>query len=240
MTKLTYLEDPHNYQLVSQIQQIGSDTKGSYVILKESPFYPQSGGQPSDEGSLESGLVKRKIQTVRYFEKEVRHYLQSDCPFSMHQEVNLKVDKEKRLLNTRYHTAGHLIASLTENLQTHLIPLKGHQFPDEAYVEFEGTVKDGEILRDQLMQEIANQIHLEKKVRTYSIQDEQMKTLVDSLPYVVASSSKATLRVCEIEGFSPVPCGGTHSESLKDLKQIEIKKCKSKKGRTKISYALKN
>jgi Ser-tRNA(Ala) deacylase AlaX len=41
------------------------------------------------------------------------------------------------------------------------------------------------------------------------------------------------MRVCHITGFSPVPCGGAHVRTLEDIASLEIKKCKSKKGKNK-------
>ena len=48
------------------------------------------------------------------------------------------------------------------------------------------------------------------------------------------------MRVCHIKGQAPVPCGGTHVNNLGEIGPVDIIKCKSKKGKTKICYKLAN
>ena len=71
-------------------------------------------------------------------------------------------------------------------------------------------------------------------VKTTTLSSEAMHALVDDLPYALAEDTAH--RVCHIEGFRPVPCGGTHVRTLQDISALCIKKCKRKKNRTRIHY----
>lgn len=50
MLTTLYLNDTYLFQSSGIIMGHGSDEKGKYVLLNETIFYPQGGGQPSDQG----------------------------------------------------------------------------------------------------------------------------------------------------------------------------------------------
>ena len=43
MTSLLYLKDTFKFESVARIIEMGNDSKGNYIILNETIFYPQSG-----------------------------------------------------------------------------------------------------------------------------------------------------------------------------------------------------
>ena len=45
MTSLLYLNDTYMFESVARIIDMGNDSKGNYIILNETIFYPQSGSQ---------------------------------------------------------------------------------------------------------------------------------------------------------------------------------------------------
>jgi alanyl-tRNA synthetase len=74
---------------------------------------------------------------VRFVDEEVRHYGKlTEQPLD---DVTCKIDSNRRLLNAKYHTAGHLVAGCLENAHSQMIATKCHAFPGEAYVEFQGA-----------------------------------------------------------------------------------------------------
>lgn len=71
-------------------------------------------------------------------------------------------------------------------------------------------------------------------VKTEELNSDDVAKIAQDLPYEPPKNK--SLRICHIEGFSPVPCGGTHVNTLEDISSLVIKRCKSKKGKTKIYY----
>lgn len=78
------------------------------LILSETLFHPQGGGQPSDRGTLAGAAMLQALQEG----DDVAHY--TDRPVEPG-EVELVVDGELRELHSRYHSAGHLIAYAGES-----------------------------------------------------------------------------------------------------------------------------
>lgn len=236
MTKLMYLQYPNLFETTATIQGRGTDTKGAYLILDRSLFYPQGGGQPADQGKIVLGDIVYEVYDVRNTEGEVRHYINSDH-FDSHTvkgEIKIIVDIERRSLNSRYHTAGHFIAAVSERLLETMTAIKGHQFPGEAYIEFNGIIPNPDDFAQQLALAVGTHLNFQGTIKMEDLDVEQAKVIAEHLPYALPANK--SLRVCRIEGFDPVPCGGTHVNNLKDIGNVIIQGCKSKKGKTKVYY----
>eukprot|EP01069_Polyplicarium_translucidae_P001418 Polyplicarium_translucidae@DN1655_c0_g1_i2.p2 len=125
--------------------EMSENDAGHVAILSSTIFYPQSGGQPSDTGSLvfESGTVFRVKKAVLG---------RLDGVVSIHGELDgpvppagtpiarQDVDEVPRKLNTRLHSGGHLLDAAVERLGLEWEPGRGYHFPDGPYNEY--FVKD--------------------------------------------------------------------------------------------------
>ncbi len=233
MTELMYTKHPDLFETKAQIIDHGYDSKGTYLVLNRSIFYPQGGGQPADQGEIIANHIVYKVTNVRNIDGEVRHYIINDTLISK-DAVTLQVDANRRMINSKYHTAGHLIATIVEKTNEALTAIKGHQFPGEAYVEFNGMVSNPEDFLSQTTKTVTDGINTNASVQIKELSPSDAKAISADRHYEIPQSK--TLRACYIEGFSPVPCGGTHVKTLEDIGDIKILKYKSKKGKTKVFY----
>ena len=145
MTELMYIKYPDLFESSAQLNNHGEDSKGMYLVLNQSLFYPQGGGQPADQGGIIGVNADYRVLDVRNVDGEVRHYI-IDSNRVIHPgcAISIKIDKDRRMRNSKYHTAGHLIAGVVEKIKPELKAIKGHQFPGEAYVEFDGTISNSD------------------------------------------------------------------------------------------------
>jgi Ser-tRNA(Ala) deacylase AlaX len=103
-------------------------------------FHPQGGGQPSDTGLIvfSGSDLKFSVQDVRSKDGIVLHYgvfegsnPESGIDSEKGKEVYLTVDESRRKLNSRLHSAGHLLDMCMQKVGLgHLEPGKGYHFPD--------------------------------------------------------------------------------------------------------------
>lgn len=237
-TDLLYLSNTYLFNETGNIIDKGSDEKGTFLVLDTTIFYPQGGGQPSDIGVMEFGEKKYNIHFVSFLNGNVLHYTKEDIKdLPLGGNIQMSIDEENRLLNSKCHTAGHLIAGLVNKLDESLIGKKGYHFLDGPYVEFEGLLKSNiEDFDIKLNEILVGTLELNLKIKAYSVDQNFIKKL--KLPIGFQSPEGKSLRVVEIEGFDPVPCGGTHIENTLSLKNLQIKKVQSKKGVLRISYLL--
>lgn len=234
MTELIYLNNQRMLECFAVIANIGSDDKGFYIILDKTIMYPQGGGQPADRGQIVIDDKIFVIKDVRYIDGKVKHYTNSNTEnLSIGLKVKLVVDEDRRILNTKYHTAGHLISHIIENMHQNLKAVKGHQFPNEAYIEFMGT---GIINIDEVNHQIRLSVDSGGFVETKELDVEKDHHLLVDFRYESPKNKK--LRICKIINYPPVPCGGTHVDNLAMLGKVAVTKAKPKNGRVKVSYIL--
>jgi len=235
MTELLYLQNPDLHKTSAHIIGGGSDEKGSFVILDRTIFYPQGGGQPSDQGILETNSAEIKIFNVRSVSDRIYHYINIPfCEGLKDQPVVLTLDTARRNLNTRYHSAAHLLSAVTEELYPELKAIKGHHFPGESFVEFFGISQDLDI--QKLSSAVARAISQKIPVISMDISKQKSPELFAHLPYELPEGKK--LRACRVGKYPLAPCGGTHVRSTNEIGTLVIPRTKSKKGNTKIYYEL--
>lgn len=139
MTKKLYLQDTYQFDFESLIQEVSKDEKGIFIILDQTAFYPQGGGQPSDHGVIRNDHFEANVIHIAQHSDQIRHHIEPIATeILVAQKVYGVVDHKRRLTNARYHTAGHLLSNIVEILNPKLKAIKGHSFPGEAYVEFQG------------------------------------------------------------------------------------------------------
>ncbi|OVA14869.1 Threonyl/alanyl tRNA synthetase [Macleaya cordata] len=233
-TKLAYFDDMWNLQskalFISYFQ--GEDNRRA-LILDSTIFHPQGGGQPSDTGfiSIEESDFKFVVEDVRLKDGVVFHYGyfvgssggECDTKLEKGREVCLYVDEQRRVLNSRLHSAGHLLDTCMQNVGLgYLEPGKGYHFPDGPFVEYKGTVPQTELQSKQK----------ELELEANSLISKGGKVLVAILPYDEASelcggrlpdyiSKSSTPRVVKLGNNPGCPCGGTHVADISEIRSLK-------------------
>ncbi|MBI3458970.1 hypothetical protein HY061_01765 [Candidatus Azambacteria bacterium] len=143
-TKMLYLADTYLFQSSAHVEVIEHDEQGMAVILDQTIFYPQGGGQPTDTGTIVSELAEFQVIKVLYRpDGTIAHYgslLNGELKAG--DKVILSINENWCILNARNHTAGHMLAFATEKSYPQLVGIKGYHFPDGPYVEFEGSLNE--------------------------------------------------------------------------------------------------
>ncbi|KAI5079501.1 hypothetical protein GOP47_0004980 [Adiantum capillus-veneris] len=250
-TTLAYFEDM--WQTQSHATFIASVLEGTRLalILDRTIFYPQGGGQPADHGWIQDVHQQLKfcVEDVRIRDGVVYHYglyckaqevHEGTDAFSEGQEVCLYVDQDRRVLNSRLHSAGHLLDVCMQNLGlAYLEPGKGHHFLDGPFVEYKGSIPATELesTREGLETEINHLINLGGKVKANIVSYEEASAMCGSkLPSYISKEDKPRI-VCLGENFG-CPCGGTHVADISCIGKVKVTQIRVKKGVTKVSYCL--
>ena len=156
-TRLLYLENMCQLTCEAHVIKTVHEDGLDKIILDQTVFYPQGGGQPSDKGTIKNSEALFEVQGVScedgiaYHKGTFQH-----GSFAPGVRVELQVDAKLRTLYNKNHTAGHLIDYALSNLGYSLVSGKAYHFPQGPYVEYQGTLEQAE--REAL------QINLEKAV----------------------------------------------------------------------------
>ncbi|CAN0855812.1 Alanyl-tRNA editing protein AlaX-L [Linum grandiflorum] len=247
-TKLDYYDDMQrldsNAKLLSFYK--GEDGRET-LILDATIFHPQGGGQPADTGFIASTAFKFTVQDVRSKDGIVYHYGVMDEVEDSHKgivqgsEVRLHVDETRRKLNSRLHSAGHLLDACLPNVGLgHLKPGKAYHFPDGPWVEYKGTVATNELQAKQKEIEVEANALISKGGRVIAAvlpYEEACEWCGGSLPeYIPKVGSNP--RVVKLGDSPGCPCGGTHVSDISEIASLKVSQIRSKKGVTKVSYTV--
>ncbi|WP_259065836.1 alanine--tRNA ligase-related protein [Mucilaginibacter sp. X4EP1] len=239
MTELLYLKNDFP-ETDAIIRETGSDTEGNFIILDKTSFYPGGGGQEPDKGNLEIKGNKMEVIKVKSLDGEVFHYVENLDRVSVGDIVQTRIDGANRTVNSKLHTAGHLISSIIYEEQAHsLIPLKGFHYHVGANVQFTISTAsfDLDISKINLrLNELVNS-NLEVKASIVDVLSDDYKHSFKIQNFTPPKDKP--LRIVKIGHFLAYPCGGTHVENTNQLLGIEVTKISNKKGNIKISYQLR-
>jgi alanyl-tRNA synthetase len=210
-THRLYYEDPYRVEFEAEIvERLVSENKPA-LVLDQTCFYPESGGQPSDQGTIEGVVV---IKIVEEGEKII-HVLEREVTA---QRIKGQVDWTARFDHMQQHSGQHILSQAFYEI------LKGetlsfHLGAGSSTVEI-GIVKIGE---EELgrVEKRANAIILEDRaIKTTSIDQEK----IGDIPLRKPPKKKGLIRVVEVDGFDYSACGGTHCRRTGEIGLIKITK----------------
>lgn len=209
------------------IVDVGNNESGEdTVILEQTVFYPQGGGQPYDTGTIQTPDQSFifNVAKVRFVDGVVHHIgkVEKGKP-SIGLEVECTVNSERRKVNTRLHSAGHLIDMVLKKLSVDWRPGKGYHFPEGPYVEYSGSLDgyDTEKLMRDIEQECAYLVA--KNIPT--------KVTFDSSEHESGKPARTVYY-----GDFGIPCGGTHVSNLSQIGKVVVRKIKKVKDSIRVSY----
>ncbi len=198
---------------VSVVKYRKVDAKGKtlyQVVLDQTPFYAESGGQVGDRGFLTLNGERYPVIDTRK-ENNLSIHLMPDIPAELTGTFTAVVDSTKRLLTENNHTATHLLHSALKTVLGSHVQQKG-SLVDDQRLRFDfshfGKMTYGEILAvERLVNEkIRENISMEEH-RDLSMEEaEQMGATA-----LFGEKYGEKVRVVAFDNaFSSELCGGTH------------------------------
>lgn len=235
-------------------QLFKSGSASTYALTTTSTiFHPQGGGQPSDTGTITtpSGTIftVEAVRTDALHPEQVLHFGQfstesptpapESCPPGS--TVIQCIDAAKRLLYSRYHTAGHVLGAAVRHLLQDTIPgfdeLKASHFPDAAACEFAGSIDGAHKPAIQAKVDEYVAAGLDVGIEWWDRERFQREGLLRLVPE--GEMPGEGWRVVRIRGAECYPCGGTHVATTAECGETVVRKIARKAGVSRVSYALK-
>lgn len=236
MTKLLYMEDMQTLTCKAVVVDIEEENGKTILVLDQTVFYPQGGGQPYDKGLIKLGDKVFNVEEVRFVDGEVLHIGNYETGvFKKGDEVECFVESERRKLHMRLHSGGHIVDMAVFALGLNWIPGKGYHFPDGSYVEYKAETmpEDIEKIKEQIENKCNEIISQDVETSIRFMPKEEMSSVCHNVPEYLPEGKPARV---VLYGDFGIPCGGTHVAKLIDVGKVEIRKIKNKKGTIKVSY----
>ena len=236
-TRLLYLEDFSALSCDARVAAVTRENEKDIIILDQTVFYPQGGGQPYDTGMIESPAGKFLVEEVRCADGIVRHIGRFDHgAFAAGENVQCRVDAERRMLHSRIHSAGHLVDWAIAELNPAWMPdPRGYHYPNGPYVTYIGILVgvDKEKLKTDLENLCNRRITIGEEVSIRFMNQDEMKTMCRSVPGLPGGKSGRVIMFGDNFG---VPCGGTHVKNLSEIRGLSIRKIKQEGPNIRVGY----
>jgi len=193
------------------------------IILDETPFYAESGGQVGDTGTLTSPSgVARVLDTYSPVRGVIVHKVQMEFGnLAVNDEIQAQVDEERRLRIAANHTGTHILhAVLRETLGTHVKQAGSLVAPDRLRFDYTHFAP----LTDREIEEI------EQKINRIVFRNLPVQTEIMEINQAIARGALAffgekyqqQVRVVSIPEVSMELCGGTHTRMTGDVGLFKI------------------
>jgi alanyl-tRNA synthetase len=207
MTERLYYHDSYLRQFDAQVLESAGD--GSTVYLDRTAFYPTSGGQPFDLGSI-AGIAVRDVVDEG---DRIAHLLAAPLAAG---SVACSIDWARRFDHMQQHTGQHLISAVCEELFK-LRTVSFHLGAESATIDLEGGPVDSRVI--SAVEARANEIVWENRPVDVTYEDAGS---VQGLRK--ASEREGTLRVVSIHGLDRSACGGTHVRATGEIGAVLLRK----------------
>lgn len=224
MTKKLYYEDSHRDSFRAKVLSCAwNEKKACYeVILDQTVFFPEGGGQYADTGVLGGA----KVLDVQERGEEIIHY--TDRELEPGAEVEGTIDYPERFSKMQQHTGEHIVSGIIhrtfgyDNVGFHL----GQEL---VTMDFNGTFTEDELRQVELEANEAVIKNLQIMV-TYPSKEE-----LDRLDYRSKKELTGQVRIVEIPGYDVCACCAPHVERTGEIGIIRLIDAVKYKGGTRVT-----
>jgi len=222
-TKRLYYTDSYLTQIHSAVLAASEDRL--QITLQQTNFYPTSGGQPHDLGTLNGIPVIDVVDEG----SAIVHVLESPLTAA---EVEAEIDWPRRYDHMQQHTGQHLLSAVFEELFQ--IPTLSFRMSEDSSAIELGTSSlsaqqtDAVILR-------ATELARASPRLTVTFEDAAQAQGLRK-----ASERTGLLRIVEIPGIDRSACGGTHVAALAEVLPLQIREMEKVRGNIRIAFVCGN
>jgi alanyl-tRNA synthetase len=212
MTDRLYYTDSYLRGFTARIT--GHADHGRTVYLDRTAFYPTSGGQPFDTGSIAGVAVLDVVDEDERIAHKLAGVLEPGSAETA--TVECAVDWARRFDHMQQHTGQHLLSAVFEEL-FHLRTVSFHLGAESATIDIEGGAVESRTILEA--ERRANQVVFENRPVAVEFQD-----AAEAQGLRKPSDRDGTLRIVSIDRLDRSACGGTHVRSTGEIGPILIRK----------------
>lgn len=208
-TRRLYFDDACLLEFEAEVVERREHEGHPAVVLDRTAFYPESGGQPWDRGTLGGVPVLQVLD----LDGTILHVLDGPAPEG---PVHGAVDRAVRFDHMQQHTGQHVLSQAFWEL------VKGetrsfHMGPDLSTLEI-GLPKIGDADCDRVEDRANAVVWEDREVKTYFVPEER----IGEVPLRRPPKKQGLLRVVEVDGFDYSACGGTHVRRTGEIGLIRL------------------
>ena len=229
MTERLYYDNAYLTEFDAVVEKVSERDGKRIAALNRSAFYPTSGGQPFDTGTLNGARVPDVFVDA---DGEVWHEI--DGELSIGDRVHGKIDWARRFDHMQQHGGEHMIAGAVYAL-TGGMTIGLHLGAETSSIDVEfadGTTHADDALIRQIEDYVNIRIQQDHPVRCWFPDADELARL----PLRKAPTVKEHVRIVAMGDFEMVACGGTHPSSTGQIGLVKIVSAAPARGKLRLTF----
>jgi alanyl-tRNA synthetase len=229
MTTRLYYDDSYCTAFDATITA-GGELDGRWAVqLDRTCFYPTSGGQPHDTGTIgDTAVIDVLVQGDALW-----HVLALDADAhrpAVGQTITGTLDWPRRYDHMQQHSGQHLLSQVCYRLFG-FETVSVHFGPGESTLDLDAAT----VAPDQLAaaeQEANRLAYAALPIRAYIVD----QAALDALPLRRPPKVTGAIRIVEIGGYDYSACGGTHVHTTAEIAPLKIVRQERRRGQTRLTF----
>jgi alanyl-tRNA synthetase len=222
-TERLYYADCYLREFEADIVGTDSGTGGYRVYLDRTAFYPDSGGQPSDRGTI-AGIPVLDVIDEDVVIAHVLERKPEDLP------VNGRIDWVRRFDHMQQHTGQHLLSAAFERIGNYKT-VSFHLGSEISTIDLDSD----RLARRQMdeAEDLANALVFENRAVNILFKSREE---ANAMGLRKATEREGEVRLVEIPDFDLSACGGTHVNRTGAVGMVLVRKFERLKGMTRVEF----
>jgi len=221
-----YERDPFATSLETRILKRGEENGRPFVVLEDTVFYPEGGGQPCDFGTV-NGVA---VVDVQKRAGELLHLLAAAIPEG---PASLKLDWPRRFDHMQQHTGQHLLTAVAQD-QFRWETTAFHLGSQVCDIELDAP-SISPVDMERLEEAVAAEIRAHREISARWVSPEaygQEPVRSRGLP----EGHTGDIRLVQIAEVDLNTCGGTHLHHTSEIEALKLLGTESIRSGTRLFY----
>lgn len=208
-TRRLYYEDAYQKTCAAKVLSCRPAGDHYQVILDQTVFYPEGGGQPADQGYLGTA----RVFDVQIIEEELVHF--TDQALREESYVTASIDWKRRFDFMQQHAGEHIVSGMIHNKYGY-DNVGFHMGADCITIDLSGPLSKEQL--DSLEEEVNAYIWTNQSSRIRFLTEEEIKTEV----YRSKKELSGEVRLVEFPGADICACCGLHVDQTGEIGLVKL------------------
>lgn len=215
MTERLYYTDSY----LREFRACVTDRAADRVYLDRTAFYPSSGGQPYDTGSI-AGVA---VLAVEDEGERIAHLTAAPLELA---EVDCRIDWPRRFDHMQQHSGQHLLSAIFVE-RFGFATLSFHLGQESSTIDLDTAALDPATVLDA-----------ERRANEAVFEDRPLRVTFEEAAQDLRkpSAREGTLRIIEIEGLDRSACGGTHVSRTGEIGPVLLRKLDKVRNTVRVEF----
>ena len=224
----SYLKDPYLTSLPTRVTEVGELDGRPFVVLNDTIFYPEGGGQPADRGRL----GELSVVDVQKSDGHVRHFFDGPVP-TVGASLEAELDWDRRFDHMQQHSGQHLLTAIADHLFG-WNTTSFHLGAEVCDIELDTPSVEQEQL-DEIERFIGEVVREDRAISSRQVEPESLEAS-NIRSRGLPPGHRGLVRIIDINGLDECACGGTHLRTTCELEAVKLLGTESIRGGTRLFW----